>query len=168
MLPASARLGSPALIEPRPLSREAFAPFGDVIDVSHPNRFEINDGFTTRVHDLFEPQVLGEGGRLLVSFFLGRPRTLEAAMLERHPLGSQAFVPIDQHDWWVVVASTADVAAVRVFRARGSEGVNYRAGTWHHPLLVDRPQRFLVIDRGGEGDNLEQAELETSVRWRSG
>ena len=78
-------------------------------------------------------------------------------MLERHPLGSQAFIPIDPHGWWVVVASTPDAAAVRVFRARGTEGVNYRAGTWHHPLLVDRPQRFLVIDRGGEGDNLEEA-----------
>ena len=157
------------VIEPEPLCREAFAPFGDVIDAaSHPRRFEINDGFTTRVHDLFEPEVLGEDGRLLVSFFLGRPRPLEAAMLERHPLGSQAFIPIDPHDWWVVVASTPDVAGVRVFRARGSEGVNYRAGTWHHPLLVDRPQRFLVIDRGGEGDNLEEAALETTVRWVAG
>ena len=157
------------VIEPEPLSREAFAPFGDVIDAaSHPRRFEINDGFTTRVHDLFEPEVLGEGGRLLVSFFLGRPRPLEAAMLERHPLGSQAFIPIDPHDWWVVVASTPDAAGVRVFRARGSEGVNYRAGTWHHPLLVDRPQRFLVIDRGGEGDNLEEAALATTVRWVAG
>ena len=157
------------VIEPQPLCREAFAPFGDVIDAaSHPRRFEINDGFTTRVHDLFEPQVLGEGGRLLVNFFLGRPRPLEAAMLERHPLGSQAFIPIDLHDWWVVVASTPDVAGVCVFRARGTEGVNYRAGTWHHPLLVDRRQRFLVIDRGGEGDNLEEVALETTVRWVAG
>ena len=102
---------------------------------------------------------------MLVNFFLGRPRPLEAAMLERHPLGSQAFIPIDPHDWWVVVASGPDAAAVRVFRARGAEGVNYRAGTWHHPLLVDRPQRFLVIDRGGEGSNLEEVALETTLRW---
>ena len=153
-------------IEPESLDREAFAPFGDVIDAaSHPRRFEINDGFTTRVHDLFEPQLLGGDGRLLVNFFLGRPRPLEAAMLERHPLGSQAFIPIDPHDWWVVVSSTPDVAGVRVFRARGSVGVNYRAGTWHHPLLVDEPQRFLVLDRGGEGANLEKVALETTVRW---
>ena len=157
------------VIEPQPLCHGVFAPFGDVIDAaSHPRRFEINDGFTTRVHDLFEPQVLGEGGRVLVNFFLGRPRPLEAAMLERHPLGSQAFIPIDPHDWWVVVSSTPDVADVRVFRARGTEGVNYRAGTWHHPLLVDRPQRFLVIDRGGEGDNLEEVALATTVRWIAG
>ena len=156
------------MIEPRPLGREAFAPFGDVIDASHPNRFEINDGFTTRVHDLFEPEIVGDGARVLVNFFLGRPRPLEAAMLERHPLGSQAFIPIDQHDWWVVVASIPDPAGVRVFRASGSQGVNYRAGTWHHPLLVDRPQRFLVIDRGGAGNNLEEAELETTIRWVRG
>ena len=144
-------------IEAQPLTREAFAPYGDVIDAaSHRDRFEINDGYTTRVHDLFRPEVLGEGARVLVNFFLGRPRPLEAAMLERHPLGSQAFIPIDPHDWWVVVASGPDAAAVRVFRARGTQGVNYRAGTWHHPLLVDRPQRFLVIDRGGEGSNLKR------------
>ncbi len=153
-------------IEAQPLTREAFAPYGDVIDAaSHRDRFEINDGYTTRVHDLFRPEVLGEGARVLVNFFLGRPRPLEAAMLERHPLGSQAFIPIDPHDWWVVVASGPDAAAVRVFRARGTQGVNYRAGTWHHPLLVDRPQRFLVIDRGGEGSNLEEAALETTLRW---
>ena len=106
---------------------------------------------------------------MLVNFFLGRPRPLEVAMLERHPLGSQAFIPIDPHDWWVVVSSTPDVAGrTCVFRARGSEGVNYRAGTWHHPLLVDRPQRFLVIDRGGEGDNLKEVALATSVRWVAG
>ena len=152
------------MIEPRPLSREAFAPFGNVVDASHPSRFEINDGFTTRVHDLFEPEIRGDGARVLVNFFLGRPRPLEAAMLERHPLGSQAFIPIDQHDWWVVDASTPELAGVRVFRASGSQGVNHRAGTWHHPLLVDRPQRFLVIDRGGAGNNLEEVELETTVR----
>ena len=156
------------MIEPQPLSREAFAPFGDVIDAAHPRRFEINDGFTTRVHDLFEPQVFGAGARVLVNFFFGRPRPLEAAMLERHPLGSQAFIPLDPYDWWVVVASTPDAAGVRVFRARGSEGVNYHAGTWHHPLLVERPQRFLVIDRGGEGENLEEVTLESVVRWGPG
>ena len=73
------------MIEVRALSRDAFAPFGDVLDVSHPDRFEINDGFTTRVHDRFEPALLGAGPRVLVNFFLGRPRPLEAVKLERHP-----------------------------------------------------------------------------------
>ena len=71
-------------------------------------------------------------------------------------------------DWCVVRLAAPDVAGVRVFRARGGEGVNYRAGTWHHPLLVGRPQRFLVIDRGGEGDNLEEVSLATPVRWLPG
>ena len=133
------------MIEVRALSRDAFAPFGDVLDVSHPDRFEINDGFTTRVHDRFEPELLGDGPRVLVNFFLGRPRPLEAVKLERHPLGSQAFIPVDQHD---LVASTLDAAAVRVFRASGRQGVNYRAGTWHHPLLVDEPHGHRPRRRG--------------------
>ena len=79
--PGSARSAPPGMIEPEPLSREAFAPFGEVIDASHPNWFEINDGYTTRVHDLFRPELPGADASVLVSFFLGRPRPLEAARL---------------------------------------------------------------------------------------
>ena len=107
------------MIEVRALSRDTFAPFGDVLDVSHPDRFEINDGFTTRVHDLFEPELLGGGARVLVNFFLGRPRPLEAVKLERHPLGSQAFIPVDQPD---LVASTPDAPGSGCFGRRAARG----------------------------------------------
>ena len=147
------------------LTPEAFAPFGDVIQVEGAQQFEINDGFTTRVHDLFQPQLLGSDTRVLINFFLGRPRTLEAKMLERHPFGSQAFIPMDKHDWWVVVAEEPKIENVRVFRARGDQGVNYRAGVWHHPLLVDQAQQFLVVDRKGTEHNCDEIFFESTVNW---
>ncbi|MFZ9022194.1 MAG: ureidoglycolate lyase, partial [Litorivicinaceae bacterium] len=80
-------------IKPQPLTGEAFAPFGDVIQIEGSNQFEINSGYTTRVHDLIDVQLGGENARAQFSFFLGRPRPLEIKMLEKHPLGSQAFYP---------------------------------------------------------------------------
>lgn len=147
------------------LTADAFAPFGDVIQVEGAQQFEINDGYTTRVHDLFQPQLLGSEARVLVNFFLGRPRPLEVKMLERHPFGSQAFIPMDKHDWWVVVAERPEPDAVRVFRASGEQGVNYRAGVWHHPLLVDESQQFLVVDRKGAEHNCDEVFFDKTLIW---
>ena len=148
------------MIQPEPLTRQTFAAFGDVIEISGAKQFAINDGYTTRVHDLFQPELLGSNARILINYFLGRPRPLDVAMVERHPYGSQAFIPIDKFDWWVVVAAAPRPDALRCFRAGGDQGVNYHAGTWHHPLLVDRAQQFLVIDRHGAEHNLEEAFFE--------
>jgi ureidoglycolate lyase len=80
--------------------------------------------------------------------------------MERHPLGTQAFVPLQDHAWIVVVASGADPCrpdALRAFRAGGRQGVNYARGTWHHPLVVLVPDHeFVVVDRGDAGDNLDE------------
>ncbi|MDP6219942.1 MAG: ureidoglycolate lyase, partial [Alphaproteobacteria bacterium] len=80
-------------------------------------------------------------------------------LVERHPLGSQAFMPLSDHDWLVVVASasaekdTPDFSSLKCFLASGTQGVNYHKGTWHHPLLVLQPQDFLIADRAGpEGE----------------
>lgn len=81
-------------------------------------------------------------------------------MVERHPLGTQTFFPLSNADWFVVVAPPGDapeLRALRAFRATGSQGVNYHRGVWHHPLLVLRPDHeFLVIDRGGRGENCDE------------
>ena len=151
-------------IKPQPLTREAFAPFGDVIQIEGSNEFEINSGYTTRVHDLIDIQLGGENTRAQFSFFLGRPRALEIKMLEKHPLGSQAFYPIDNKSWLVVVASKPEPDAVCAFWATGRQGVNYHQDVWHHPLLVLEPQQFVIIDRGGNGHNCDEIELPTSVR----
>jgi ureidoglycolate lyase len=151
------------VIRPEPLTREAFAPFGDVIEMAGAHHYPINGGTTERYHDLARVVAEGEAARVMVSLFVCEPRPLplQLAMLERHPLGSQAFYPLQDEAWLVAVAERPEASAIRVFVASGQQGVNYAPGTWHHPLLVHRPgSRFLVVDRGGEGNNLEEVFFE--------
>jgi ureidoglycolate lyase len=151
-----------------PLTREAFAPFGDVIEVSDSVRhFTINDGNTERYHDLanIDP---GPDGKAIVSIFRGLARSLPftASMMERHPRGSQAFIPLSGRPYLVVVAPAGDPPgpdALRVFLCQGNQGVNYATGVWHHPLLALREvSDFLVIDRSGPGDNCDVIDLPES------
>ena len=141
-----------------PLSAAAFAPFGQVLEVSDMARhFTINAGFAERYHDLVRVDVASSGGRPQISIFRARPRSLPMALilLERHPLGSQTFMPLSQLPYLVVVAPPADasrpdLARLRCFAAGPGQGVNYAAGTWHHPLLALQAEcDFLVVDRGG-------------------
>ena len=150
-------------IKPEPLTREAFEPFGDVIQIEGSEQFEINSGYTTRVHDLIDIQLVGENARAQMSFFLGRPRPLKISMLEKHPLGSQAFYPLDDKRWLVVVADEPRSDCVRAFWATGRQGVNYHRDIWHHPLLVLEPQQFVIIDRAGDGQNCDEQSLEMKV-----
>ena len=144
------------IIKPEALTRKAFAPFGDVIQVEGAEQFEINSGYTTRVHDLIDIQLGGENAKAQFSIFLSRPRPLEIGMLEKHPLGSQAFYPIDNMRWLVVVANEPKPESVCAFWATGKQGVNYHSNVWHHPLLVIKPQQFVIIDRGGNGKNCDE------------
>lgn len=152
----------PTLLLPQPLSREAFAPFGDVIDTAGARSFAINAGMVERFHDLAAIDVGVEGGAPLLSVFRGLPYALPLAVrfVERHPLGSQAFVPVGDASFAVIVAppgDTVDPGELRAFIGTGRQGVNYRRGTWHHVLLVlDHPADFLVIDRGGPGHNCDE------------
>jgi ureidoglycolate lyase len=151
-----------------PLTRAAFAPFGEVIALEGARHFPINLGTTERYHDLAKIDVGDQGGRPLVNVFRGQPRTLpfEVTMMERHPLGSQAFIPLNEAPYLVVVAPAGelDAAALRAFVTRGWQGVNYAKGVWHHPLLVlDSVSDFIVIDRGGEGVNLHEQDLPEPV-----
>ena len=152
-----------------PLTREAFAPFGDVIELDGARHFPINGGTTERFHDLASIDVAQAGGRAIVSVFRAQPRAwpLEIAMMERHPLGSQAFVPLRDGRYAVVVAPAGefDPTQLRAFWVEGGQGVNYAKGVWHHPLLAfDRVSDFLVIDRGGEQPNCDEIALEGTLR----
>jgi ureidoglycolate lyase len=149
-------------LTPQPLTRAAFAPFGDVIETRGSPHSAINAGFGERFHDRANIDVAADGGRPLLSILRGQPRPmpLRLTLMERHPLGSQAFFPLADRDWLVVVAAGPDPCvpdALRAFRAGGRQGVNYARGTWHHPLIVLDPDHdFLVVDRGGDGANLEE------------
>jgi len=146
------------ILGPRPLTAEAFRPFGDVIDIDSASRhFTINDGFAERYHDLANLDLSEEDGKPIVSIFRAQPRALplEIAMMECHPRSSQAFVPLHAQDFLVVVAAAGSAPQdVVCFHAVKGQGVNFARGTWHHPLIaLQRTSNFLVIDRAGPGEN---------------
>lgn len=151
------------MIKVEPLTPQAFTPYGKVIEAEPATAVEINSGFTTRFHALAETEV-GEGQTIL-SIFRGRPRPMTVGMVERHPLGSQAFMPLNGRKWLAVVADTPDLKSCRAFLCEGHQGLQYGPNIWHHPLLViGEAQDFLVVDRAGEGDNLEEVFFDTFAK----
>ncbi|MEM8811198.1 MAG: ureidoglycolate lyase [Pseudomonadota bacterium] len=155
-------------IAPEPLRADAFAEFGDVIETAGARHFPINQGTTIRFDALAEVET-GTDGRAVISIFRGvcRPMPLRIRMLERHPFGTQAFMPLADRDWLTVVATGPSVENLRCFRVRGDQGVQYHRNIWHHPLLVLAPsQDFLVVDRTGPGTNLEEARLAETAEIR--
>lgn len=158
-------------LEIEALTASAFAPFGQVIETAGAEVRVINEGTTRRFHDLCAVDVEAEGGRAILSLFRAarRPDPILVRMMERHPLASQAFYPLGGDDWLVVVCADKDGApdldTLRCFRASGCQGVNVARGVWHHPLLVLTPsQDFLVLDRDGPGDNLEERWFDDDAR----
>ncbi len=152
-----------------PLTAEGFAPFGEAI-APRQEPAAMNDGSALRHADL-ATAVPGEGGRVTIGLVESRSAMalpLAVRLRERHPLATQAFVPLAPFDFLVVAAppQPAPVRAgtLRAFRARAGQGINYAAGVWHHPLLaLAAGQRFLVVDRAGPGDNLELSGLDRSA-----
>ena len=149
-----------------PLTREAFAPFGEVIEADPASMRLINEGTTERYHALAEAEAYGEDARVIINIFRGQPRRFPyiLAMMERHPFGSQSFSPLSGRPYLVVVSEDRDGMpdTPRVFLAKPSQGVNYRANTWHHPLMtLDEISDFLVVDRAGSGNNLEEYFFDT-------
>ena len=150
-----------------PLEREAFRPFGRVIEAGAGEVLVINEGTCERHHAL-APIDCADGRRPVLSIFRAKPRVLPMplAMMERHPLGSQAFVPMPlgpgaegRGEWLIVVAPDEGgrPGPPRAFLARGDQGVSYDAGAWHHPLIALGGERlFLVADAVGPEPNLEE------------
>jgi ureidoglycolate lyase len=141
------------------LTRAAFAPFGDVVEFEGSDFFPINNGMADRYHALAGVELGGEQARAVISLVASRrfdmPRKVDH--LEYHPLGSQAFLPLDASPFIVVVcpaAAAPDLGRLQAFVTNGRQGINYRLGTWHHVLLTPyAPMRFVCVDRAGPGDN---------------
>jgi len=152
-------------IEPIKLTRENFSLYGDVIEVNDKvNHFSINDGFSERYHNLTNIDVNANNGKVLVNIFRSTPVSLPICIkkMERHPLSSQSFIPMSEQPYLVIVAPAGDFneASIKAFIASPSQGINYFRGTWHHfSLALNCVSDFLVIDRGGEGDNCDEVEL---------
>ncbi|MFF7707823.1 ureidoglycolate lyase [Pseudomonas sp. NPDC007930] len=145
-----------------PLTKAAFAPFGDVIETDGSDFFMINNGSTQRFHRLAQVQTETPEDQAIISIF--RAQALEypltVRMLERHPRGSQAFVPLLGKPFLIVVAPVGDqpqAGLARAFLSNGRQGINYHRGVWHHPVLaIEKRDDFLVVDRSGPGANCDE------------
>ncbi|MCB1755054.1 MAG: ureidoglycolate lyase [Gammaproteobacteria bacterium] len=155
-----------------PLTREAFAPFGDVIQTDGARNFSINAGTVERYHKLAAVDVgEEEQGRAIISIaeckaVSSLPCSLP--LVERHPLGSQAFIPLDKQPIIVVVATkgeTVDPRALKAFVSNGKQGINYHRGVWHMPLIcLAERQQLLIVDRDGPGNNCEEFFFDEEIR----
>jgi ureidoglycolate lyase len=149
-----------------PLTVDAFRPFGEVIDKRTAKQIGINYGLTTRYHDLAHVDAGGEDARVLINIFRTAPLPLphHVRVMERHPLGSQAFIPLGSTRFYVLTATGAhrpDPHTFRLFITDGYQGVNYSRNTWHHfQIVIDHVAEFIVIDRGGAGANLDEVNVE--------
>jgi ureidoglycolate lyase len=149
-------------LRPVPLTRDLFAPFGDVIEAHGHPHYTINSGFAERYSDLAQIDVGERDGHARVSIFHARPRDLPMPirMVERHPLASQMFVGLAGQRFLIVVARPGNRPGpddLDAFVTDGRQGVNYARGTWHHPLIAfGSASDFLVIDRSGSGRNVDE------------
>ena len=156
-------------LQPRALNKKDFAAFGEVIELDGAKNFPINQGLTTRYHDLCTLDFAEAGGRPIVSVFRSAPLPLphRVRVMERHPKGSQAFLPADDLPFLVLVAAGGApprAADMSLFLSNGRQGVNFYKNTWHHFQIVLGKQRdFIVIDRGGDDENLEEVKIEEEV-----
>ena len=142
-----------------PLARAGFAPFGDVIEIDGAQHYSINQGFAERFNDLASVDVEAVNVSIVVAN--PRPKPIAITLMERHPLGSQIFYPLQDRPWLVLVCGDPkDRTSFRAFSATGRQGINYARNIWHHPLLVlEAESRFLVVDRKGPGANLEEIQI---------
>ncbi len=156
------------VLHPTPLTRERFMPYGEVIEAVKIRGNRMNDARFDRFDDLCDVDIVD--GNVAVSIACSRTASVlphRIDMVERHPLGSQAFVPLSPCKMIIVVAppgESVDPEDLRAFETNGKQGLNYRRGTWHMPLIAfETGQRFLVIDRAGEGSNCDEHTLDEPI-----
>ena len=147
------------IINPKPITKENFSKFGDMITTNDIKPLEINNGYAKRFDGIANVDTSKDNGETIISIFsaLKRSFPMKIDMMEKHPLGSQAFVPMKETTFLVFVApkgNKPDLNKIEAFIVPPGIGVNYNPGTWHFPLISTENMNFLVIDRKGSGDNL--------------
>jgi len=146
-------------ISPKPITKENFSKFGDMITTGDIKPLEINDGYAKRFDGIANLDTSKNNGKTTICIFsaLKRSFPMKINMMEKHPLGSQAFIPMKETTFLVFVApedDKLDLQKVESFIVPPGIGVNYNPGIWHFPLISTENMNFLVVDRKGSGDNL--------------
>ena len=147
------------IIKPIPITKEKFSRFGDMISTSEIKPIEINNGYAKRYDGIANLNTSKDNGETTISIFsaLKRNFPMKIDMMEKHPLGSQAFIPMKETTFLAFVAPNGDkpdLNKIEAFIIPPGIGVNYKPGTWHFPLISTEDMNFLVVDRKGPGDNL--------------
>jgi len=146
-------------IKPKKINKTNFSKFGQIIDTSKKKYFRINNGYAKRYDNLGKINTSLNKGRTIVSIFSAKKRKfpMKVDMMEKHPLGSQAFVPMKETSFLVFVApkgNKPDLKKIQSFRIPKQTGINLNPGIWHFPLISTKDMNFLVLDRKGKGNNL--------------
>jgi len=147
------------IVKPIKINRSNFSAYGDLISADDINPMDINAGYAKRFDNLANVDTSSEGGKTIVSIFSALKRTfpMKIDMMEKHPLGSQAFIPMKETTFLCLVAPTGkapELNKIQSFIMPPGTGVNYKPGVWHFPLISTENTDFLVIDRKGNGENL--------------
>ena len=147
------------IIKPIKINRSNFATYGDLISANDINPIDINAGYAKRFDNLANINTLKDGGKTVVSIFsaLRRNFPMTIDMMEKHPLGSQAFIPMKETTFLCFVAppgESPEIDKIQSFIIPPKTGINYKPGVWHFPLISTEDTDFLVIDRKGNSENL--------------
>ena len=152
------------IFNPKKITKENFSKFGDLITTKDIKPISINDGYAKRFNNIAELNTSKENGKTTISIFSALKRTfpLKIDMMESHPLGSQAFIPMKETTFLCFVAPNGekpDLNKIESFIIPPGLGINYKPGTWHFPLISTEDMNFLVVDREGSGNNLKIQKL---------
>src|SRR5210317_888792 len=147
------------IIKPKPITKENFSKYGDVITTKDIKPLEINNGYAKRFDGIANLDTSTNNGETTICIFsaLKRSFPMKIDMMEKHPLGSQAFIPMKPTTFLAFVAPKGDkpdLNKIESFIVPPGIGVNYNAGIWHFPLISTEDMNFLVVDRKGSGENL--------------
>ena len=147
------------VVKAKKITKKNFSKFGQLIDASKKNPISINDGYAKRYDGIANLNTKKDNGESTISIFsaLKRSFPMKVDMMEKHPLGSQAFIPMKETTFLAFVAPEGDkpdLDKIESFIIPKGIGVNYNPGVWHFPLISTEDMNFLVVDRLGGGDNL--------------